>query len=148
MESLRDTSRPLPLWCARAISLEVKMNQLPNNRPQPAALFKVYILQSIHGAYFGTFSMSYFNEKAARLHQLRIREQYREDDSARRAGREPVTLPPSLTADQLARAHFEHATFGFRYGLATVGELWKEYRKEQISSIRDLWFEAFPDCEI
>jgi len=86
-------------------------------------------------------SMSYFNEQAARLHQLRIREQYREDDSARRAGREPVTLPPSLTADQLARAHFKHATFGFRYGLA-AGGLWKGPTKDQISSVRALWFDS------
>ena len=91
--------------------------------------------------------MSYFDEQAARLHQLRIREQYKEDDSARRAGREPVTLPPSLTADQLARAHFKHATLGFRYGIA-ASKLWTEPSKEQISSVRALWFEAFPDCEI
>lgn len=86
--------------------------------------------------------MSYFHEKAARLRRLRIREQYKENDRARRVGREPITLPPSLTADQLARAHFKHATLGFRYGIA-ASKLWTEPSKEQISVVRALWFEAF-----
>ena len=84
--------------------------------------------------------MEYFQRQATRLRLLRIREQYEEDDRARRTGRAPRILPPSLTAQELARRDFKLATFGFRYGLSAY--TWNEYPSDQIATLRNQWMEA------
>ena len=87
--------------------------------------------------------MDYFRRQAALLRQVRIREQYKEDDRARRTGQTPRILPPSLTVQELARRYFKLATFGLRHGyVAFYDAPWNEYPSEQIAILRNQWMGA------
>lgn len=87
--------------------------------------------------------MEYFQRQAALLRQVRIREQYKEDDRARRTGRAPRILPPSITAEQIERQIFKLRTFGLRHGyVAFYDAPWNEYPSEQIAILRNQWMGA------
>jgi len=85
-----------------------------------------------------------FQRQAALLRQARIREQYKEDDRARRTGRAPRILPPSITAAQIQRQIFKLRTFGLRHGyVAFYDAPWNEYPSNQIATLRNQWMETF-----
>lgn len=90
-------------------------------------------------------ALDWFQQHASRLRLQRIRDQYQEDDRAKRQGREPVTLPPSPTAAKLSRIYVKRATFCFRYGLSayTKGP-WNDYPSNQIATLRKQWMMAYP----